>query len=194
MDVSTRHAGRMLAAYRENGAAAIAHGHRGRKAPNATPKAVAYDVVHLVRTRYSGANHTHLSELLNEREGIDIGRTFLRQARFIWQGRQPQSTTWRGPQGWSGPRSRSCLCRRRTPRRSNRRARASLKLGVALQSSAASWHLSSPATGRGSIPRGPGLHGLVSWTYQALCEPVFPSSRSGSSMLWALSHSDTQYA
>ena len=27
---------------------------------------------------YAGANHTHLSELLNEREGIDIGRTTLR--------------------------------------------------------------------------------------------------------------------
>ena len=34
-------------------------------------------MVHLARTRYAGANHTHLSELLNEREGIDIGRTTL---------------------------------------------------------------------------------------------------------------------
>ena len=79
MGVSTRHTRRMLAAYREKGAAAIAHGHRGRKAPNATPESVACDVVHLARTRYSGANHTHLSELLNEREGIDIGRTTLRR-------------------------------------------------------------------------------------------------------------------
>ena len=52
MGVSTRHARRMLAAYREQGGAAVAHGHRGRKAPNATPQAVAYDVVHLARTRY----------------------------------------------------------------------------------------------------------------------------------------------
>ncbi len=34
-------------------------------------------MVHLARTRHSGANHTHLSELLDEREGIDIGRTTL---------------------------------------------------------------------------------------------------------------------
>ena len=61
------------------GAALVAYGHRGRRAPNATPEAVAYDVVHLARTRYSGANHTHLSELLSEREGIDIGRTTLRR-------------------------------------------------------------------------------------------------------------------
>ena len=36
-------------------------------------------MVHLARTRYEGANHTHLSELLSEREGIDIGRTTLRR-------------------------------------------------------------------------------------------------------------------
>ena len=79
MGVSTRHTRRMLAAYRERGVAAVAHGHRGRKAPNATPEAVACDVVHLAGARYPGANHTHLSELLSEREGIDIGRTTLRR-------------------------------------------------------------------------------------------------------------------
>ena len=33
----------------------------------------------LARTRYAGVNHTHLSELLREREGIDIGRNTLRK-------------------------------------------------------------------------------------------------------------------
>ena len=75
MGVTTRHTRRILAAYREEGAAAVAHGHRGRKPPNATPDAVVADVIRLARTRYEGANHTHLSELLSEREGIDIGRT-----------------------------------------------------------------------------------------------------------------------
>ena len=79
MGVSLRHARRILAAYREKGAAAVAHGHRGRKPPNATPDALKSDVVRLVHTRYGGANHTHLSELLSEREGIDIGRTTLRR-------------------------------------------------------------------------------------------------------------------
>ena len=36
-------------------------------------------MLYLSRTRYEGANHTHLSELLREREGIDIGRTTLRR-------------------------------------------------------------------------------------------------------------------
>ena len=35
-------------------------------------------VMRWARTRYAGANHTHLSELLAERDGIDIGRTTLR--------------------------------------------------------------------------------------------------------------------
>ena len=51
----------------------------GRKPTNATPEPVATAVVHLAHTRYAGTNHTHLSELLSERDGIDIGRTTLRR-------------------------------------------------------------------------------------------------------------------
>ena len=79
MGVSPCHTRRILVAYREKGAAAVAHGHRGRRPTNATPDAVAADVVHLLRTRYAGTNHTHLSELLSEREGLDMGRTTLRR-------------------------------------------------------------------------------------------------------------------
>ena len=79
MGVSARHTRRVLAAYRRDGAAAIAHGNRGRRPANATPHPLATDVVLLARTRYAGANHTHLSELLREREGRDIGRNTLRK-------------------------------------------------------------------------------------------------------------------
>ena len=79
MGVSPRHTRRILAAYQERGAAAVAHGHRGRRPANTTPGAVVADVVHLARTTYEGANHSHLSELLAEREGIVIGRTTLRR-------------------------------------------------------------------------------------------------------------------
>ena len=70
MGVSTRHTRRILAAYRERGAAALAHGNRGRSPANATPSALASKAVRLARSRYAGVNHTHLSELLREREGI----------------------------------------------------------------------------------------------------------------------------
>ena len=79
MGVSPRHARRILADYRENGAASLAQGHRGRRPANATPEATRSRVVHLARTAYEGANHTHLSELLSEREGLDMGRTMLRR-------------------------------------------------------------------------------------------------------------------
>ena len=79
MGVSTRHTRRILAAYRREGAAALAHGHRGRRPPNATPETTKAEVLHLASTRYLGTNHTHLSELLGEREGIDIDRSTLRR-------------------------------------------------------------------------------------------------------------------
>ena len=68
-----------MADYRENGAASLAHGHRGRRPANAIPETTRSRVVHLARTIYQGANHTHLSELLGEHEGIAIGRTILRR-------------------------------------------------------------------------------------------------------------------
>ena len=79
MGVSPRHTRRILADYRKNGAASLAHGHRGRKPANAITEATRSRVVHLARTVYEGANHTHLSELLSEREGLDMGRTTLRR-------------------------------------------------------------------------------------------------------------------
>ena len=79
MGVSTRHTRRILAAYTEEGAAALAHGHRGRRAPNTTPDSIRAEVLSLARTTYSGVSHTHLSELLRERDGMDIARNTLRR-------------------------------------------------------------------------------------------------------------------
>ena len=50
MGVTTRHTRRILAAYRDKGVAAVAHGHRGRRPANATPDAVVAGVVRLTRT------------------------------------------------------------------------------------------------------------------------------------------------
>ena len=79
MGMSTRYTRRILAAYGEEGAAALAHGHRGHRAPNTTSDATRSEVLRLAQTRYPEVNHTHLSELLRDREGIDIGRTTLRR-------------------------------------------------------------------------------------------------------------------
>lgn len=79
LEVSPRHARRMLAAYREHGAAALAHSNRGRRPHNATLPAEAVAVAELATQRYEGANHTHLTELLREREGIDLSRPTVRR-------------------------------------------------------------------------------------------------------------------
>ena len=78
LGVSERHTWRMLAAYRKQGAAAVAHGNRGRRPANATATEIAQQVIELARARYAGANHTHLTELLEEREGIDLSRSTVR--------------------------------------------------------------------------------------------------------------------
>ena len=79
LGVSTRHTRRILTAYRKEGAAALAHGNRGRRPSNATPETISEGIVHLARTRYAGVNHTHMSELLSEHEGIDVTRSTLRR-------------------------------------------------------------------------------------------------------------------
>ena len=66
LGVSQRHARRLLAAYREQGAAALAHGNRGRRPHNAIPPAQGAAVVELATQRYQGANHTHFTELLGD--------------------------------------------------------------------------------------------------------------------------------
>ena len=77
--MSERHAWRLLAAYRKEGAAALAHGNRGRVPSNATPTATGQQVVAMAQERYSGINHTHLAELLAEREGVVLSRSTVRR-------------------------------------------------------------------------------------------------------------------
>ena len=79
LGVSERHARRMLAGYREQGAAVLAHGNHGRRPHNATSPALAAAVVELAAQRYQGANYTHFTELLSEREGIDLSRPTVRR-------------------------------------------------------------------------------------------------------------------
>ena len=79
LGVSERHVWRILAAYRKEGAAALAHGNRGRPPSNTTTKATKAEVIALARTCYSRANHTHVTELLAEREGINLGRSTVRR-------------------------------------------------------------------------------------------------------------------
>ena len=95
MGVSERHGWRILAAYRKEGAAALSHGNRGRTPVNATPLTIYQQVVAITRERYFGFNHTHLAELLAEREGITLSRSTLR--RLLTRAGLPSPRRGRSP-------------------------------------------------------------------------------------------------
>jgi transposase len=82
LELSVRQVRRMLAAYRKEGAAALVHGNRGRTPTNALDPALCARVVALARTTYAGLNDTHLSEVLNEEEGIVLSRAAVRRLRL----------------------------------------------------------------------------------------------------------------
>lgn len=79
LGLSGRHTWRLLAAYRKEGAAAFAHGNRGRPPHNATSPAIKTQVIALARNRYQGVNHTHFTELLAEWEEIELSRSTVRR-------------------------------------------------------------------------------------------------------------------
>lgn len=79
LELSIRHLKRLKARYRREGIAALAHGNRGRRPWHAIDPALAERVVELARTRYVGLNHSHLADLLAEREGIILERSTIRR-------------------------------------------------------------------------------------------------------------------
>ena len=79
LGVSERQGWRLLAAYRREGARGLVHKNRGRVAPNATPDSIQQQIVAMTQERYNGINHTHLTELLAEREGVMLSRPTVRR-------------------------------------------------------------------------------------------------------------------
>ena len=59
--------------------AALAHGNHGRPAAHRLDPALMRRVVTFARDGYAGINDTHLSELLAEREGIQLSRSSVRR-------------------------------------------------------------------------------------------------------------------
>jgi len=78
LGLSLRHVRRILAAYRKEGAAGLAHGNRGRKPHNALNDELKKRVLDLAQSTYAGCNTQHFTELLAEREGITVSRSAVR--------------------------------------------------------------------------------------------------------------------
>lgn len=113
MGVSERHGWRLLAAYRKEGAAALAHGNRGRSPAHRVSDGLRERVVALARSpAYTGCNHQRFTELLADQEGIVLSRPTVR--RMLREA------------GLRSPR------RRRPPKRRSRRERMAQE-GMLLQ-------------------------------------------------------------
>ena len=80
LGVSERHSWRLLAAYRKEGAAGLAHGNRGQTPWNRCPDPVRERVVALAQERrYGGCNHSHFTELVAEHEAVHLARPTIRR-------------------------------------------------------------------------------------------------------------------
>lgn len=77
LGLSARQIRRLRRAYQTRGAAALAHGNRGRPSPRRLPAKVRARILHLARTTYAGVNHQHLTELLAAQEQLHLSRPTL---------------------------------------------------------------------------------------------------------------------
>jgi transposase len=120
---SGRQLWRLLRRFRASGPAGLVHGNRGRASERRVGGDIRDRVVALARGRYAGANDTHLSELLGEREGIQLSRSSVR--RILRS------------EGIASPR------RRRAPRHRSRRERMAAE-GLLLQLDGSRHHWLGP--------------------------------------------------
>jgi transposase len=79
MEVSLRHAKRLLARYRKEGAKVLAHGNRGHLPYNAIDVTIREQVIELAKAKYKGFNQQHFSEKLDEKESIPLSRSTVRR-------------------------------------------------------------------------------------------------------------------
>jgi transposase len=99
LGLSVRHVRRLLARYRKEGAAGVAHGNRGKRPYNKLDDAVRGKVTELAESKYVGLNTQHLTEILAEREGLSLSRSTVRRVLL--------SSGIRSPRKRRAPRHRS---------------------------------------------------------------------------------------
>ena len=78
LELSTRQVRRLIVRHTD-GPTGLAHGNRGRPPANRIDEALRGRLVELATTTYAGVNHTHLAELLAQREGLEIAERTLRR-------------------------------------------------------------------------------------------------------------------
>lgn len=81
LGLSVRQTRRLIAAFRKEGAAGLAHGNRGKPSPRRTPESVRKRILELARGEYRDYNDTHFAEKLAERHQIYVSRSTVRRLR-----------------------------------------------------------------------------------------------------------------
>lgn len=78
LNCSVRHINRMIKGYKESGKEFFIHGNRGKKPVHTLNDNTKQLIVDLYRTKYSDANITHYSELLEKHESIKVSPSTIR--------------------------------------------------------------------------------------------------------------------
>jgi transposase len=94
LGISERQGWRILAAYREEGAAGLAHGNRGRKPVHSLGEEIRKQILELAREKYEGFNHQHLTENLREQEGWEVSRSSVRRILLFERGALGKPPDW----------------------------------------------------------------------------------------------------
>ncbi len=81
LELSLRQFRRLLAAYRRDGPASLAHGNRGRPSPRRLPQATREQVLALASSNYADYNDHHLTDVLADDHHIPISRSTVRRLR-----------------------------------------------------------------------------------------------------------------
>ena len=81
LGISERQCWRILARYREKGAAGLVHGNRGRPSPRRLAPAAREEILTLARGICQDYNDQHLSEVLQEEHGLPVSRASVRRIR-----------------------------------------------------------------------------------------------------------------
>ena len=102
LGLSVRQIQRMKGRVKRDGPSGIRHGNRDKPSRRAFPKEIKERVVALANEKYFDFNFSHLSEMLEEQEGIKVNRETLRQ--------------WLRPEGFGGKVRRQRRHRKRRKR------------------------------------------------------------------------------
>lgn len=81
LGVSERHGWRLLAGYRQEGPAGLMHGNRGRPSSHRLAEAVRQEVLTLAEGVCRDYNDQHLTEILQDEQGLQISRASVRRIR-----------------------------------------------------------------------------------------------------------------